>query len=82
MSDGPKRIGTTGRGFGVYATFTDAYDALVSVHQSSSAERDAVWITTDGGGITGNKGAMHLEAEHARQVRDGLTTWLIEMGEE
>lgn len=78
----PERIGTSQRGFGIYAQLSDCYGAIASVHQSSSAERDAVWITVEGGAITGNKGSLHLEADQARQIRDGLTAWLIEMGEE
>lgn len=66
----------TERGFANFAEFTDSYGAEVIVRQSSNAEMDAVWVFVDGGGITGNDGAMHLSVDEATQLRDALSDYL------
>jgi hypothetical protein len=72
-------IGRTSRGFAIYAEFSDGYGADVSVIQSSSAERDCVWIFTEGGAVSGNKGSVLLTKDLAVEMRDALNAWLLEV---
>lgn len=68
------------RGFTWFVKFVDTYGADVSVVQSSSAERDALWIFIEGGGISNNKGSSHLSIEQAKEVRDAINRWLKMIG--
>lgn len=66
----------TARGFTIYAELADSYGADVSVVESSAAERQCVWIFTDGGAVQGNHGSLHLTRKQATKVRDALNAWL------
>lgn len=61
----------TDRGFEDYTEFRDTYGSLVTVRQSSSAERDAVWIFCKDNPHM-KEPSPHLSPEQAEQVADAL----------
>lgn len=69
-------IGFTERGFATYAHFQDTYGAEIIVRESSSAMESKVWIFTDGGGVTNNKGSVHLNLEQAKTIVAALQEWI------
>ena len=71
-------IARTGRGFPIYADFEDTYKAQVRVIESSSAERNCVWVFIDDGEIKDNDGAAHLTRKQAKKLRNALNAWLEE----
>lgn len=73
MADGAY---VTPRGFNGFAEFEDTYGCTVRVQQSSSAERDCVWVYTSGGHAGDNDGHAHLNARQARILRDALNEFL------
>lgn len=80
---------TTQRGFGIYASFRDTDNAMVRLIESSRAvitddDEGGPWIRiyVDGGNAGPNEGHSHLNVEQVRTVRDALTTWLVDIGED
>jgi hypothetical protein len=84
MSDSPGRPESEGaaaeqrdeRGFVILDEFPDLYGATITVKESSLATQDAVWVFTEGGGVSMNSGAAHLNREGAERLRDALNDWL------
>lgn len=71
----------THRGFRIYADdIIDSKGSKVSVVQSSSAEDDCVWIFAKNEHWANPD--PHLNVEQARIVRDALTEFINEHGED
>lgn len=69
----------TERGFYDYGSFVDDYKSEVIVRQSSSAEKDAVWIFVRGGQVKDNKGSIHLDTQLAIKLVSMLTEWIADV---
>lgn len=75
------RVGSTPRGFGIYAEGVDLYGESFSVQESSLATEYALWIGQDRT-PDGTPCRAHLSVEQARQVRDAITAWLSAVEQE
>jgi hypothetical protein len=74
----------TQRGFRVYASLKDSYGAGVDVIESSAAQVEGedhgpwVWVYVEGGVLTHNSGATHLDIRDAERIRDALNVFIVE----
>ena len=70
---------TTSRGFALWQILNSQYPGdepqIVTVQESSLATQAKVWVGYEG------EDRMHLTAPAARDLRDALTAWLDEVGE-
>lgn len=72
----------TERGFGMFADFVyrdyqDADESRFTVQESSLATEVKVWV-----GVAGSSGRAHLGVDEPRAVRDALSAFLAEAGED
>lgn len=65
---------TDARGFTVYDEFTDAYEANITVKESSSVT-PRVWVFVLGGESGHNDGHIHLDVEGAGRLIAALQEW-------
>lgn len=80
-------ITRTARGFAIFGAepiVTD-YGHEVTVHQSSSAEKDALWLTVTGGegtSFAGERVTAHMTEDQVIELRERLDRWLCYIGSE
>lgn len=72
----------TPRGFSMYADFVyrdyqSSDESNFTVQESSLASEAKVWV-----GVEGSSGRAHLGVDEARAVRDALSAFLVEVGED
>jgi len=69
----------TNRGFKNYADIHHDYGGRVTVRESSSAEKKAVWIfidNTESPHLQETKTSAHLTVPQARKIRDALDKFI------
>ncbi len=60
------------RGFMTFVELTDAYGAWVALREASADPLDKAWLFVQGGELQRNDGAILLDADGMRELRDAL----------